>query len=55
MSLIVGNKSTDSLIRYGNGKKVGEVRQWLNKEQAELEGQHMVIVIDYILLHYMLT
>ncbi len=53
MLLIVDNRSTDILIKYGNGKKVGEVELWLNKELVEQEELHMDIVIDFILQLYM--
>jgi hypothetical protein len=53
MLLIVDNRSIDILIKYGNGKKVGEVELWLNKELVEQEELHMDIVIDFILQLYM--
>lgn len=55
MSLIQAKKNIDILIRYGNGEKAMEVRQWHNKEQAELVEQHMVTVIVCTRLLYMLT
>ncbi len=52
MLLILANKSTDIIRVYGNGGRVGEVRQWPSREQAELEEQLMDIVIVCIPLHY---
>lgn len=54
MSLTVVNRNIDILIKYGNGKKDGVVKQWLNKEQEEQVELHMDIVIDCIQQHYML-
>ncbi len=44
----MANKNIDILIKYGNGKKAGEVELWPNKEQADQEEQHMAIAIDFI-------
>jgi hypothetical protein len=45
----VDNKNIDISIRFGNGKKDGEVKLWLNKDQVELAELLMVIVIVFIL------
>ena len=55
MLLIVVNKSIDSLIKYGNGKKDGEAKLWLSKELVEQAVQPMVIAIDYTQQHYTQT
>lgn len=38
---------------YGNGERDGEVEQWLNRGQGELDVQLMDIVIDFTHQHYM--
>lgn len=53
MSSILVNKNIDILIMFGNGRKVGDRKQWLLKEQVELVELLTVIVIDCIRLHYM--
>jgi hypothetical protein len=46
MLSIVDNKNIDFSIMFGNGKKDGEVKPWLNKDPVEQEEQLMDIVID---------
>lgn len=55
MLLIVAKRNIDSLIKYGDGKKDGEVRRWLSKELVEQAVQHMVIAIDSTQQLYMQT
>jgi len=50
----VDKKNIGILIKYGNGKKGGDQRLWLNKDLVEQVEPLMDIVIDYILLPYML-
>lgn len=53
MLLILANKSIDIIRVFGSGEKVGGVKLWLSREQAELVEQPMAIAIGFILLHYM--
>ena len=53
MSLIADKKNIDTSIRYGNGKKDGDQKPWLNKDLVEPVERHTVIAIDYFPLPYM--
>ena len=50
MSSTVEKRKKDILMEFGNGRKVGEQKQWPVKEQGEQEEQLMDIAIGYILL-----
>lgn len=47
------NKNIDTSIKFGNGKRDGEVKQWPNKDLVELVELPMDIVTDYIQLRFM--
>ena len=53
MLLIAGSKNIDFSIMFGNGKKDGEVKLWLNKDPVEQVEQLMDIVIDCTVLRFM--